>query len=115
MIRIAAPLLCLSLLAGSAAAAVYGGSNFGAYEYPSHDCGLPPLPPQRPYDMTSVRDVEAYNARVDRYNIQVRSFGECVSAYVERAEKDMLRIREKANQAIEDVRRVNREVTVGRP
>ena len=115
MTRAAVPLLCLSLLAAlPAGAAVYGGSNFGRFEYPSQDCGLPPFAPQRPYDMTSVRDVEAYNARVDQYNTQVRSFSECINAYVDRAEKDIQRIREKANEAVNDMRRVNQEATTRR-
>ena len=109
MNRFLAPLLSLSLVAAAttAGAVVYGGSNFGRFEYPAQECGLPPLAPQRPYDMTSVREVEAYNQRVDQYNMQVRSFSECINAYVERAEKDMQRIREKANQASEEMRRVN--------
>ena len=108
--RAAVPLLCLTLLAAvPAGAAVYGGSNFGRFEYPGQDCGLPPFAPQRPYDMTSVRDVEAYNARVDQYNTQVRSFSECINAYVDRAEKDIQRIRERANEASNDMRRVNQE------
>ena len=117
MTRLAAPLLAAALVAAAApaGAVVYGGSNFGSYDYPTHNCGLPPYPPQRPYDMTSVRDVETYNRLVDQYNTQVRSFSECINAYVERAERDMQRIREKANLAIEDVRRVNRDTTVRRP
>ena len=107
--------LSLLIATGPAGAAVYGGSNFGRFDYPSQDCGLPPLAPQRPADMTSVREVEAYNQRVDQYNMQVRSFSECINAYVERTEKDMQRIREKANQAIEEMRRLNRESAIRRP
>ena len=115
MQRLAFTLLASLLIVPAAASAVvYGGSNFGTFAYPSQDCGLPPLPPERPYDMTSVRDVEAYNRRVDQYNTQVRGFSECITAYVDRAEKDMLRIREKANQAVEEMRRVNAQAVVRR-
>jgi outer membrane murein-binding lipoprotein Lpp len=102
-------LLLAALAAAPAGAVVYGGSNFGAYEYPSHNCGLPPMLPQRPYDMSSVRDVEAYNRQVDAYNTQMRSFSECINAYVDRTEKDMQRIREKAGEAIEEMRRANQQ------
>lgn len=110
MIRFVTPLPALLLLAAApAGAVVYGGSNFGSYNYPSHNCGLAPMLPQRPYDMTSVRDVEAYNRRVDAYNTQMRSFSECIDAYVSAADKDMQRIRDKANEAIEEMRRANQQ------
>lgn len=116
MNRFVVPLLTLSLsiAAASADAAIYGGSNFGRFEYPAQNCGLPPLAPERPYDMTSVKEVDAYNLRVDRYNTEVRSFSECINGYVERTEKDLQRIREKADQAIEDMRRVNAQSAVRR-
>lgn len=105
-LHLSIPLVAVSLFAAAPAGAVVeGGSNFGAFNYPSHGCGVAPTPPPRPADMTSVREVEAYNRLVDDYNIRVRSYSECIGAYVERAEKDMERIREKADQAIEDMRR----------
>lgn len=106
--------IAMIAVSGAAGAVVYGGSNFGRFDYPAQDCGLPPYAPERPFDLNSVREVDAYNARVDQYNTQLRSFSECINSYVERAEKDMQRIREKANAAVEDMRRLNMQATIRR-
>lgn len=85
--------------AAPAAADVYGPSNFGAFNYPSHECGPRPSVPQRPAGLSAHFEAQDYNVRVEEYNRRINSYSRCISEYIERAKLDMQRIHEKQLQA----------------
>jgi len=87
------------LAAAPVAADVYGPSNFGAFTYPSHECGPRPAVPQRPSGMSAHFEAQDYNARVEEYNLRIERYSRCINEYIERARLDMQRIHEKQLQA----------------
>lgn len=92
----------LAMTALAAAADVYGPSNFGAFTYPSHDCGPRPQVPQRPAGLSAHFEAQDYNARVENYNRSIERYSRCIGEYVDRAKLDMQRIHEKQLQAVRE-------------
>lgn len=87
-----ASLACLSIfIATSVSAMVFGGSNLGILGYPKHRC----YQPTKPYDLSDRYAVDRYNSDLDQY------VG-CIREYVDNARNDMERIRELANEAIDE-------------
>lgn len=82
-------------------AVVLGGSNLGFGAYPSHDC-IAPDKPNRPYSFSSEWERDSYNSQVDDYNSQLRQYSNCVDEYIENATNDIERIKEKAQEAIDE-------------
>ena len=83
-------------------ATVFGPTNFGFLGYPAHSC-YKPMKPRKPYSMTEEWEVDRYNSEVDSYNSQLRIFQACASEYVDAAQNDMKRIREKVDELLRDV------------
>lgn len=79
-------------LAGAAGAMVYGGSNLSYFGYPEHTCRKP----YKPYSFTTQSEVDSYNYDLER-------FVDCVQEYVDNADSDIKRIRERVDEAIADV------------
>jgi hypothetical protein len=90
---------CLLAASAAAAAAVTGGSNFTA-PYPDSTCGPRPVKPEEPAGRMEGA-ITFYNQRVGAYNEAAKKYVACISAYVENANNDMERIREKARAAME--------------
>lgn len=81
---------------------VYGPSNFGAFNYPPHNCGPRPQVPQRPAGLSAHFEAQDYNARVEDYNRRIERYSGCIGEYIERAKLDMQRIHEKQLQAVRE-------------
>ncbi len=105
MRKIAIFTLLLLATALPAAAFIVGGSNFGTFIYPQHDCGVKPLLPSKPYAFTSQEDIDAYNDKIKAYNRAIKEYSGCVNEYLDNANRDMQRIREKAKEAVEEMNR----------
>lgn len=82
-------------------AIVFGGTNLGMFGYPSHEC-TKPLKPIRPYSLDSQWEIDSYNSDVDLYNFELRRYIDCIEEYVENAGYDIERIKEKAQEAIDE-------------
>lgn len=82
-------------------AVVFGGSNLGLFGYPSHSC-FKPTKPFKPYSLDSQWEVDIYNIEVDFYNSQLQQYSSCIDVYIESANNDIKRIKEKAQEAIDD-------------
>lgn len=89
------------LLPSLAYASVYGGTNLGYTGYPSHTC-FKPSKPIKPMSFSSQWDVDSYNSQVDHYNLQIQQYLRCIEEYVDSANNDINRIREKAQDAINE-------------
>ncbi|MCF7821988.1 MAG: hypothetical protein K9M17_06060 [Mariprofundaceae bacterium] len=85
----------------TAHALVFGGSNLGFSGYPSHDC-IKPTKPIKPYSFDSQWEVDSYNSEVDLYNSQLQQYLSCIDEYIENANNDIKRIKEKAQEAIDE-------------
>ena len=94
----------VAMLATGAQAIVLGGSNLGFRGYPEADCRKPE-PPMRPFSPASRWDIERYNMEVDRYNRELEIFISCTREYLEHAQNDIKRIRERMEEALERAKR----------
>jgi hypothetical protein len=94
-----AVLLILSLAASLSHSLVFGGSNLSLSSYPSANC-YKPSPPYEPYSLDSQWEVDNYNSEVDRYNMNMRIYTNCINTYVENAQNDIKRIKEAISDAI---------------
>lgn len=97
--------LLVTLSWNMALAGVAGGSNISdTFDYPSHACSKPPKSTRlfKPLGAANTYEVEQYNAEVRTYNAKYEKYIECIKSYIDNANKDMERIREKANAAIEE-------------
>ena len=92
----------LAAASSIAVAMVIGPTNFGFSGYPAHSC-YKPLKPRKPYSTTEQWEVDRYNIEVDSYNSQLRIYQDCASDYVEAAQNDMKRIREKVDELLRDI------------
>ena len=81
-------------------AMVFGGSNLGFMGYPDHECTPPYSKPYKPYSFSDQYQIDTYNAEVEQYNSEMRRYRDCIREYVENAKNDIQRVREKANEAI---------------
>jgi hypothetical protein len=82
-------------------AIVSGSSNISdTFEYPSHSCSKPN--PSRTFKPTYAPpwEIEQYNAEVRIYNAKFEKYAECIKKYIDNANRDIERIREKATAAI---------------
>ena len=82
-------------------AMVFGGSNLSFTGYPSHDC-MKPTKPYKPYSFNSQWEVDSYNSEVESYNFELQQYLSCIDEYVENANNDIKRIKEKAQEAIDE-------------
>lgn len=101
-------LLCMLLLTAGADsfAQVEGGSNLGAFGYPSHSCVKPAAQkPSGPALFKDDAELDAYNRSVDTYNAEAKPYMECMQKYINDSYKDMERIKEKAQSAIDEATR----------
>lgn len=94
-------ILLVLLFPLSAYAVVFGGSNLGFGGYPSHDCSKP-TKPFKPYSFNSQWEIDSYNSEVERYNFQLQQYLSCIDEYIENANNDIRRIKEKAQEAIDE-------------
>ena len=87
----------------SAPTVASGGSNMGA-GYPDHRCHKPAKPPRPDSLKNRWRvprwELDAYNSSVSRYNAELEVYNSCITRYVENANKDIERIRQKAGKAV---------------
>jgi len=80
---------------------IYGGSNLSYYGYPSHNC-YKPNKPYKPYTFDSQWEIDAYNSEVDQYYRDMEDYRICIQTYIDNANSDIDRIREKIEEAIND-------------
>jgi hypothetical protein len=85
----------------SISAAIFGGSNLGYSGYPSHSC-TKPMKPFKPYSFNSQWEIDSYNSGVNLYNMQLRQYSNCIQEYLENANNDIKRIKEKSQDAINE-------------
>ena len=85
----------------SAHAHVFGGSNLGFGGYPSHDC-IKPTKPHKPFSLQNQWEIDSYNSDVEYYNMQLEEYVRCIEEYIENANNDIMRIKERAQEALED-------------
>lgn len=82
-----------------------GGSNLTG-SYPAHRCHKP-AEPSRPDSLNNQWrvpqwEVRAYNASVTKYNAELESYNDCIGRYVDNANKDIERIRQRAEEAVSE-------------
>lgn len=98
--------LFLLPIAADSFAQVEGGSNFGASGYPSHNCPKPAAKkPSGPALFKDQAELDAYNRSVDIYNAEIKPYIDCMQKYINDSYKDMERIKEKAQVAIDEATR----------
>lgn len=90
-------------LPGGALAYVYGDTNFDFAGYPDPTCHKP-VKPYRPLPGAGRFAIQSYNFEVDRYNLDLEAYNRCIRQYVEAAQNDMERIKEKALGAIAEAK-----------
>lgn len=91
--------LCLGALLASSVAAADTGSNLPGSAYPAMGC-TKPVRPFTPLTMNSSAEMLQYKLVVERYNTQLREFGDCVNAYLAAAQADVQRIQTEMNRAV---------------
>ena len=101
MVRGIFAILVTIYLPTTACALVLGGSNFDLLGYPSHEC-TKPLKPYKPFSFSSQWEVDLYNAQVDDYNWELKQYLNCIDEYIENANNDIERIKEKGQEALGD-------------
>jgi len=84
-------------------ARVAGGSNLGSGSYPNHRCHKP-TKPAKPDSLNNQWrvprwEIAAYNESVLGYNAKLKVYNDCMTRYVENANNDIERIRQKAEKA----------------
>ena len=84
-------IICLFVFLPNAYALVLGGSNLSLLGYPEHEC----YKPHKPYEFIDELDFQ-------RYKTDVEIYLDCIREYVENAENDIERIREAAQDAIDE-------------
>ncbi|HIC40882.1 MAG TPA: hypothetical protein EYO74_05710 [Piscirickettsiaceae bacterium] len=71
------------------------------FGYPSHDC-YKPIKPYKPISFDDQWSVDQYNMEVENYNSQLQIYISCIEDFVDNANNDIKRIREKAEEAINE-------------
>jgi hypothetical protein len=97
-----AGVIVCGMVSSNAVAMVFGGSNLDFLGYPSHTCTAPYSKPIKPYSFSSQWEVDQYNMEVENYNRERREFISCIEEYVDNEKNDIKRIKEKANEAINE-------------
>ena len=82
-------------------AMIFGGSNFSITGYPSHSC-MKPTKPYKPYSFNSQLEIDSYNTEVEFYNSELEQYLSCIDEYIENVNNDIKRIKEKAQEAIDE-------------
>lgn len=70
-------------------------------DYPAHQCGERPEPPERPEKFRYRAELDAYNENVNAYNAAMEKYFGCLQSYVNNAASDVRAIREKIQAALE--------------
>lgn len=94
-------ILIILIMSSAALATVFGGSNLGFSEYPSHHCSKP-TKPHKPYSFSDQWEIDHYNDQVRSYNTQQNIYISCINKYVNNAKNDIERITEKTQAAIDE-------------
>jgi hypothetical protein len=81
-------------------AVVFGGSNLGLSIYPSHSCIKPSPRPEKPNEFYSQDELNDYNTRVEKWNIDVERYSVCIDKYLQNTDNDIDRIMEKKKEAV---------------
>ena len=97
-----AAVIVFGMVSSNAVAMVFGGSNLGVFGYPSHECSAPYSKPTKPYSFSSQWEVDQYNSEVENYNYELGESMSCIREYVDNAKNDIERVKEKANEAINE-------------
>jgi hypothetical protein len=79
------------------------GSNLDQ-DYPAHQCGEKPEPPQRPDKFRYRAELDAYNEKVHAYNALMEQYVICLRSYVDNAASDIRAIRDGIEAALEAVK-----------
>ncbi len=79
------------------------GSNL-EQDYPIHQCGDKPEPPQRPEKFRYRAELDAYNEKVHAYNALMEQYVVCLQSYVDNAASDIRAIRDKIEAVLESVK-----------
>jgi len=82
-------------------AMIFGGSNLSFTGYPPHSC-MKPTKPYKPYSFNSQWEIDSYNNEVEFYNSALQQYLSCIDEYIENANNDIKRIKEKAQEAIDE-------------
>lgn len=99
-------LAALFPITADSSAEVQGGSNLGASGYPSHSCTRPTAKkPSGPTLFKNEAELDAYNHSVDVYNAEAKPYMDCMQNYINSSYKDMERIKEKAQSALDEATR----------
>lgn len=92
----------LILSTSIAYALVFGGSNLGVFGYPEHSCSKPYGKPYKPFQFNSQYEIDTYNSEVESYNQKLSDYLDCIRDYVDNAKNDIERVKEAANDAINE-------------
>ena len=103
MKKITITLFLICFVTASAYAIIFGGTNFGWTGYPDHECRKPEKP-IRPYSISNQWEVDSFNNDVDNYNMNRRTYINCIKNYLDNANNDVLRIHEKMDSALEEAK-----------
>ena len=69
-----------------------GNLTFG---YSSHNCGIKPSKPLKPYSFNSQWEIDDYKMRMNNYYSEVEDYVNCIKNYIENAKIDKQNIDEK--------------------
>lgn len=98
MRRATITLFC-ALSPAMASAIVIGDTNLGIMGYPEPQC-TKPMKPTKPYSFSSSYEVDSYNSQVRFYNLELDSYVQCIRRYLDAANSDIERIKEKMDEAV---------------
>lgn len=70
-------------------------------DYPAHQCGERPEPPERPEKFRYRAELDAYNEKVNSYNAAMDKYVSCLQSYVNNAASDIRAIRQKIEAALQ--------------
>jgi len=86
-------------------------SNLENFSYPSHTCGEKIKKPKKPARLATYENVEAYNAAIVEYNIEVANYNKetkfyktCINQYIKNGNNDINIIRKQLNNALKKAR-----------
>lgn len=88
-------ILMVFFITFNANAMVLGGSNLGPLGYPEAKC----IKPIKPYNLSD-------NYQLNSYKYDIEKYIDCVNEYLDNAENDISRIKEEAQEIINDSKRL---------
>jgi len=102
----AAPLIAAALFALLAVPLTgFGGTNLEGGVYPDSQCGKSPEVPTRPVKFRFHEELDAYNAQVQEFNVNMERYTKCLQAYIDNAAQDIRMIRERIDRLVEEWKR----------